>query len=110
MKLRDIKKERIQGISVLDLTLSKLYVYKKEIKIFGFLLRKAGIYNRFHNEYVDIVNMDDIILFNGDVYIKPRCIILLDDRKFHTVYFDSYKDAKEFADSNCDKKCIKKAV
>lgn len=102
----DLKKEHIKGISVFGKSLSKMYIFKKRLEFLGMTFRKGGVYDKFHKRYVNISEMNDIFLMNNNVYIKPRCIISLNDRKFKTLYFNTKKEAIVFAESICDKMYI----
>lgn len=73
------------------------YKIKKEIKILGFLYQKSGVYE-FGVGYVSPIEEfemthNDYVIFDGNVYEKPRCVLYFQDNFSYVSHFNEYKDA-----------------
>lgn len=76
-------------------------VYKRlpEKKIMGMVTRKSGIYNTLvGGEYLGDVIPINHFGTSSTIYVKPRVILFYEGNIDKTYYFETYDEAKEFAD------------
>lgn len=87
---------------IVDKVESKWYKIKKEIKIFGIILRKWGIY-----DILGICDENEVykthLLIDGIIYDKPYVIIYFDSNISKTFYFNDYEEGRLFINKFCFK-------
>lgn len=75
------------------------YYYLKEIKFLGIIIRKEGIYEIFiKTKYLGFNVPKFYTLINDEVYNNPEVILYYQGNYSKTYYFDTYDEAKKFAD------------
>lgn len=88
--------DKLIAIEITDLAKSERYVYKEEKRLFGFLLRKAGVY-KTHNFLADFINVQNqYVLKDKVIYVKPKIILTYQDNISKIYLFDTYKEAENF--------------
>lgn len=92
--------DKLIKISVFQPKSCWYYKIKKEIKIFGFVYRKGGVYNEmpFSEGYICPVEEFEeshthFIIHEGEIYEKPSCVLRFQDEYSHEVHFNEYKEA-----------------
>ena len=102
---RYYNKSSIEKILVRDECPSSLYLWKKELKIFGITIRKEGIYAFYSRgalswHLFEEPLMDNFTIFvkNRVVYEKPSVTIRFAGGEIQIYRFDSYSEALEFAE------------
>ena len=78
-------------INVLDATENDSYVFRKEIKLLGIILRKAGVYHWFRRGVIPLPN--NCFIKDNIVYEHPKCILFFFNDYKQVFYFNSYKEA-----------------
>ncbi len=80
------------------------FTYKKQIKIFSFLLQKEGYYKWGHPSHT-LMTKDEIeskyhcFCKNELVYLNPNLVIKTSDGYIHNKFFKNEEDLKEFTDT-----------
>lgn len=102
---RYYNKRIIEKITVRDECPSSLYLWKKELKVFGITIRKEGIYAFYSRGALSwflfqepIPNRFSFFVKNGVAYEKPSVTIRFSGGEIQIYRFDSYSEALEFAE------------
>ena len=83
-------------IEVSDASESNIYLYKKEIKLFGIILRKAGVYHCFADHR--LVLPENYFIKDNIVYECSRCTLFFSNKHKIVFYFNSYKEACNYSE------------
>ena len=88
--------DKLVKVECHDCYLSKWYTYRKELRIFGIKIRKAGVYDYF-NSYCGPSIPQNHFFEYGNIYEKPEVILHFQAGHSKRYYFDSYSEAQGFA-------------
>lgn len=92
---RAFNKNTIEKIVLIDFTEAKgWYKYKKEIKFFGIVLQKKGVYN-YANRYVG-ASINNHIIKDGKLFELPCVTIRFCSRVQQDFYFETFEEAEIF--------------
>ena len=90
--------KKIIKVSIFDIEQSDWYFYHKEIKIFGLLLQKNGVYNRLRN-YISKEPESHLIIINGIIYEKPKVRIYFQDGFVKVLYFENLESLNKYIEA-----------
>lgn len=91
---RAFNKHTIEKIVLKDFTETTWYTYKKEIKIFGFIIQESGFYNCLGHFIGKTV--DSCVAINNKAHFKPQVIIRFVSGKEQEYFFETYHEAEIF--------------
>lgn len=95
--MKKINKEQITQIRIIDFYPARWYKLLSEKKLFGFIIKKAGIYNDCVSlTYIGIDPPKNHTIIEGHLYENPEVVIHLSDRSQHHKSFISMEDAKSW--------------
>ena len=89
--------QKLIKISCFDFYRSNFYSYKSEIKLFGIIFRKEGVYHNAINSYYIGGVPENHVLKNGVVYEKPEVRLFFQSGCIKQFHFDDLNSAKKFA-------------
>ena len=96
---------QIVSVSCFDMYESEKFEYRKEVKIFGLTIKKAGFYtyvffegNRRISE-AEIVKDKKYRVIGNKVYFYPHCEIRMSNQQMKTKYFESVEEMNVFMKS-----------
>jgi hypothetical protein len=92
---------KIVRIKVKDFAPSRWHVWKDEIKLFGLVTRKAGVYNDVTDNYVcaEIPKDWECVLKDGQIVNKPQVVIYFQSGIEKTVSFETLAAAEMYSNS-----------
>lgn len=89
--------DKLIRVKLCDFTPHVWYQWLDEKKFLGLTIRKAGVYDKFGHYYEGTNAPENCVIKDGEVFEKP-CVILTYVSDIQKVYyFDSFKEAEEFA-------------
>ena len=84
--------EKLIRIKVYNFSKDNWYSCKREIKFLGITLRKGGIYG-WHSYYHSIDELENRVLLNLEVMLKPHCELWFEDGHKIIYWHERYTDA-----------------
>lgn len=90
--------DKLVKVECSDFYESVYYSYQKEKKFLGITIRKEGIYDELFENYIGFDLPQYHTLIDNEVYNNPEVILYYQGNYSKTYYFDSYDEAKKFAD------------
>ena len=90
--------DKLVKIKCNDFYPSKWYRFEKEKKWFGIVTVKEGIYREIFENYLGVKVPETHTLKNGIVYENPEVVLHYEAGHSKTYYFNSFDEAKKFAD------------
>jgi hypothetical protein len=82
--------DKLVKVTICDAEVERLYCSKKEIKIFGIVFRKEGVYWRYlsHN-FISEGAPENCFIDGENIYYNPRVKLDFGNRVTATMYFES---------------------
>jgi len=89
--------DKLIRVTVNDLYASKWYVFKKEKKLFGIVIREKGFYTCIYDSYIGTQAPENHVIIDNIMFEKPGVVLSFQDGHKKTFYFNSLEDAEAFA-------------
>lgn len=91
--------DKLVKVECNDFHYTMWYKYKKEKKFLGFVTQKEGIYEEvWGSNYLGLEVPKNHILKDGKIYENPEVILYFQNNHSKVYYFNSFDEAKKFAD------------
>ena len=90
--------DKLVKVECNDFYPTRWYRYEKEKKFLGFVTQKEGIYEEIWDNYLGLEVPKNHTLIDGVVYKNPEVILHYQADHSKSYYFNSFKEAKKFAD------------
>lgn len=90
--------DKLVKVECKDFNKSLRYYYQKEIIFLGITIKKEGIYDDLYHNYFGFNPPQYYTLIDNAIYNNPEVTLYYQGNYFKTYYFDSYIEAKKFAD------------
>lgn len=91
-------REKLVKVTVNKACPARWYELRKERKILGFTVQKAGIYRVIFENYLGSDVPEYHFIKDGDLYENPEVILHYQADHGKTYYFDTYEQAQKFAE------------
>jgi hypothetical protein len=89
--------DKLIKIEYQDVRKSVRYIYKNEIKLFGFIIRKAGYYIKGYSRYLYQESLDGHFLGLGnEVFEHPKIILYFENDYKQVRYFYTFEKCVNF--------------
>lgn len=90
--------DKLVKVECNDFYPARWYTYEKEEKFWKFITQREGIYKNIFGTYLGLEVPANHTLRNGVVYENPEVILHYQADHSKAYYFNSYEEAKKFAD------------
>lgn len=90
--------DKLVKVRCINHRVSDDWYYRKERKRWWGYTDKEGIYCGWTGDYIGLTPPINHIMTSSTVYIKPRVILNYEGDIAKVYYFESYEEAKKFAD------------
>jgi hypothetical protein len=91
--------DKLVKVEVNDFYLSRSYVFKKERKIFGIIIREKGFYQCWTEKFIGMIAPINYIIKDNELYEKPEVILHYQEGFYKKYYFESYDEAKKYVNN-----------
>ena len=99
--------DKLVKVVINDFYISRWYHFITEKRLFGIITRKEGFYRWPFDEYVGMNAPKDHVIIGNEMFEKPEVILEYQSNHFKKYVFDTYEEAKKFAnDLTNDRKWI----